>query len=151
MPSLTHKRPDAPDRTLPISEKALIVGRVPESDIVVRDTFVSRVHCGIGHVDGKFTLKDLGSTNGTYRNGARVFQCSLSTGDKIQVGNTTLVFEIGTSPDEGLLRQVPQMVAPAPSASPPAAIPRPSEKQLTIPVRRPPGAGQSASPGLRPS
>lgn len=125
---------------MPISEKSLILGRVPESDIVVRDTFVSRVHCGIGHNGGQFTLKDLGSTNGTYRNGSRVFQCALSAGDKIQVGNTTLVFEVGASEDEGVLRQVPRMTSAAPAGAPLAAMPRPSEKQLTIPVTRPSSA-----------
>jgi pSer/pThr/pTyr-binding forkhead associated (FHA) protein len=134
MPSLTHKRPDGSDRTLEISDKPLIVGRVPESDIMVKDSFVSRVHCGFGFADSQFTLKDLGSTNGTYRNGARVFQCALASGDKIQVGNTTLVFEVQSGAEQGLLRQVPQMVAPASGVS--AVLPRPSEKQLTVPVKR---------------
>ena len=89
MPSLIHKRPDGTDKTLEFSNKPLIVGRLPESEISVRDAFISRVHCGISFASNQFTLKDLGSTNGTYRNGARVFECSLSTGDKIQVGNTT--------------------------------------------------------------
>ena len=88
MPLLIHKRPDGTDKNLTFGDKPLIVGRLPESEISVRDSFISRVHCGISHANSQFTLKDLGSTNGTYRNGARVFECSLATGDKIQVGNT---------------------------------------------------------------
>ena len=149
MPSLTHKRPDGTDRTLEITDKPLIIGRVPESDIVVKDSFVSRVHCGVGYSESAFTLKDLGSTNGTYRNGARVFQCALVSGDKVQVGNTTLVFETQAGTQLGLLRQVPQMVAPAGRVA--GMMPRPSEKQLTIPVQRRDDPAPPSKPSLRPS
>lgn len=127
MPSLIHKKPDGGDRTLEFGNKPLIIGRVPESDILVRDAFVSRVHCGISFISSQFTLKDLGSTNGTYRNGARVFECVLGTGDKIQVGNTSLVFDIDTRTGNATLRQVPQMVAP-PSTIAAASPPRPGLK-----------------------
>ncbi len=90
MPLLIHKKPDGTEKTLEFTNKPLIVGRLPESEISVRDSFISRVHCGFTFANSQFSLKDLGSTNGTYRNGARVFECALSSGDKIQVGNTTL-------------------------------------------------------------
>jgi pSer/pThr/pTyr-binding forkhead associated (FHA) protein len=129
MPSLIHKKPDGSDRALEFGSKPLIIGRVPESDILVRDSFVSRVHCGISYINNQFTLKDLGSTNGTYRNGARVFECALHTGDKIQVGNTSLVFEIDAASGNASLRQVPQMVAPpAPVAA--SSPPRPGLKPV---------------------
>ncbi len=107
MPTLTHKRPDGSSRVLEFGNKPLVIGRLPESDISVRDSFISRVHCGISCTGNQFTLKDLGSTNGTYRNGARVFECTLATGDKIQVGNTTLVFELIAETGNAELRQVP--------------------------------------------
>jgi len=151
MPTLTHKKPDGSDRKLEIAAaKPLVIGRVDESDIAVRDSFVSRVHCGIGFVDSHFTLKDLGSTNGTYRNGARVFQCDLANGDKIQVGNTTLVFEVTNASEDAQLRQVPQMIAP-PSAPLNVTGPRPNLKQMTMPVNLPPPAPAAhRPPGLRP-
>ena len=111
MPSLIHKRPDGTDKVLKLENKPLVVGRLPESEIQVRDSFISRVHCAVGFANNQFTLKDFGSTNGTYRNGARVFECNLAPGDKIQVGNTTLIFEIDTVDGNGILRQVPQMMA----------------------------------------
>lgn len=133
MASLTHKRPDGSDRTLEIGSKPLIIGRLPESDIMVRDSFVSRVHCGVGFSGDRYTLKDLGSTNGTYRNGARVFECFLSAGDKIQVGNTTLLFEMESATGGAVLRQIPQMVAP-PRTVASDVVPRPDAKQMTSPV-----------------
>ncbi|HUK81588.1 MAG TPA: FHA domain-containing protein [Verrucomicrobiae bacterium] len=136
MPSLIHKRPDGSDKTLEFGSKPIIVGRVPEAEILVRDSFVSRVHCGFGHVNNQFTLKDLGSTNGTYRNGARVFECNLVTGDKIQVGNTTLMFEIDTATGNGIIRQIPQMVAPPRTLGQPAP-PKPGEMGVTVQVKLP--------------
>src|SRR3989442_1741915 len=138
MPALIYKRPDGAEKKLEIGSKPLIIGRLPESEIQVKDSFISRVHAGIGHANGSFTLKDLGSTNGTYRNGARVFECNLANGDKIQVGNASLVFEVDASGNEAVLRQVPQMsTAPRPVAVPsaPPAPPKPGEKVLTVPVK----------------
>ena len=148
MPMLIHKRPDGTEKTLEFGNKPLIVGRLPESEISVRDSFISRVHCGFTYANNQFSLKDLGSTNGTYRNGARVFECALTTGDKIQVGNTTLVFEIDTKNNNCILRQIPQMVAP-PLTVGGSAPPRPDlNKQVTAPVN-PPGP-KAPSPTAKP-
>jgi pSer/pThr/pTyr-binding forkhead associated (FHA) protein len=127
MPALVHQRPDGSTRTLEFTAatngvaKPLIIGRLSASDITVHDTFVSRVHCGINFTSGQFILKDLGSANGTYRNGARVYEAPLEPGDKIQMGNTTLVFELETGTDNAILRQIPHMVAPPESVS--SAVP----------------------------
>ncbi|MGA2604296.1 MAG: FHA domain-containing protein [Verrucomicrobiia bacterium] len=147
MSSLIHKRPDGTEKTLEFGSKPLIVGRLPESEISVRDSFISRVHCGFAYTDNQFTLKDLGSTNGTYRNGARVFECTLASGDKIQVGNTTLVFEIDTKNNNAILRQIPQMVAPPLTVGGPTP-PRPDLKQVTAPVNPP--AARPPSPSIKP-
>jgi pSer/pThr/pTyr-binding forkhead associated (FHA) protein len=136
MPLLIHKKPDSSEHKLEFSGKPLVIGRVAESDITVKDSFVSRVHCGVSYANNQFTLKDLGSTNGTYRNGARVFECVLHTGDKIQVGNTTLIFEVDQAGGDGVLREVPQMASQArmsitqnlpqpPSANPVPPVPPP--------------------------
>ena len=147
MPMLIHKRPDGTEKILEFTNKPLIVGRLPESEISVRDSFISRVHCGFTFANDQFSLKDLGSTNGTYRNGARVFECALSSGDKIQVGNTTLVFEIDSKNHNALLRQIPQMVAP-PLTVGGSTPPRPDLKQVTAPVNPP--ASRPASPSVKP-
>ncbi len=148
MPSLIHKRPDGTEKSLSFGTKPLIVGRLAESELQVRDSFISRVHCGISYTNSQFILKDLGSTNGTYRNGARVFECNLATGDKIQVGNTTLVFEIDATSGNGVLRQVPQMIAPPRTFGSAVPIP-PGQKQSTNAVgaaAKPPGP--PPSPGV---
>jgi pSer/pThr/pTyr-binding forkhead associated (FHA) protein len=127
MAALVHRRPDGSTRTLEFAAatngvaKPLIMGRLSASDIPVHDAFVSRVHCGVSFVNEQFVLKDLGSANGTYRNGARVYEAPLEPGDKIQIGNTTLVFELETGTGNAILRQIPHMVAPPESVS--SAVP----------------------------
>lgn len=155
MPTLTHKRPDAPDKTLTFGDKPLVIGRLLDSDIPVRDSFISRVHCGISHVTNQFTLKDLGSTNGTYRNGARVFECRLASGDKIQVGNTTLIFEVDNASGNAVLQQpTPQAVTPKitlmPPVSRPATGPVATARPAGLSAPKPPTAPvPPPTPGLR--
>ena len=149
MPSLIHKKNDGTTRTLEFGTKPLIVGRLNESDIPVADSFVSRVHCGFIYAKSQFTLKDLGSTNGTYRNGARVYECGLQTGDRIQVGNATLLFEIDTASGNATVSQT----GAAAVAAPGSAESRPDLRRMTAPVKLPgqKPASLPAQPGPRPS
>ncbi len=143
MPSLIHKRPDGSEKVLEFGDKVLIIGRLPQSEIQVHDAFISRVHCGIGLTNGQFILKDMGSTNGTYRNGARVFEGALASGDKIQVGNTTLIFEIEHPSGNGILREIPQL---APSLRPmETTAPMGTHTGRTLEVK--PTAKPATSPG----
>jgi pSer/pThr/pTyr-binding forkhead associated (FHA) protein len=104
MAVLLYKQSNGAEKVLEAGDAPLVVGRLKESDIPVLDPFISRIHCGIAYQSQQFHLKDLGSANGTYRNGARVFECALAPGDRIQVGNTTLFFEV-TSTGSVVLRQ----------------------------------------------
>ncbi len=136
MPALKHKLLDGTEKLLDAGAKPLIIGRLPESEIQVHDAFISRVHAGILYVNQQFALKDFGSTNGTYRNGARVFECNLTPGDKVQVGNTSWIFELDPVTGGGILRQIPQVTVPPRVPSITSAIP---------PIQKP-AAGQPASP-----
>ena len=113
---LVYKRSDGDEKTLQAGDKPLVIGRLPESEIQVHDSFISRVHCDITCSNQQFHLKDLGSANGTYRNGTRVFQCPLASGDRIQVGNTTLVFELEPANSRAILRQISSPSTPNRSA-----------------------------------
>jgi pSer/pThr/pTyr-binding forkhead associated (FHA) protein len=145
MPSLIHKRPDGTEKSLEFGNKPLIIGRLPQSGIQVHDAFISRIHCGIGCENNQFFLKDMGSTNGTYRNGSRAFEGVLSSGDKIQVGNTTLIFEIEPATGNGIIREIPQMGAPLRSSGS-SAIPQVSHTNHTLEVNvtgKPPSSSGS--------
>lgn len=64
----------------------LTLGRDPACEVVIRDADVSRRHARVVARDGGHLLVDLGSTNGTLVNGARVEAAPLAPGDRIAIG-----------------------------------------------------------------
>jgi FHA domain/zinc-ribbon domain len=69
------------------------LGRHPQSDISLDDITVSRRHADIERLaDGGYEIRDAGSLNGTYVNGARVEKTRLSNGDEVQIGKFRMVF-----------------------------------------------------------
>lgn len=78
----------------PISKRGIIIGRRRTSDIRLEDTNASRVHASIDCVDDDYYLTDLGSTNGTYVNGARITKKKLVPGDLVRIGTTILEFKV---------------------------------------------------------
>jgi hypothetical protein len=80
-----------------------LVGRHPDSDIFLDDATVSRRHAEFYRLGGRFTVRDVGSTNGTYVNRERIEEAQLNEGDEVQVGKFRLVFLLGpgTRPEFG--------------------------------------------------
>jgi signal transduction histidine kinase/DNA-binding response OmpR family regulator len=72
----------------------VILGRADTSTYVVADPLVSKQHAEVRRAaDGRYYLRDLGATHGTYVNGARVTEVMLSHGDEVIMGATRLRFE----------------------------------------------------------
>ena len=70
-----------------------LFGRDDDAAVWIDDAGVSRRHARIVVEAGCATLEDLGSKNGTFRNGSRVSRpVRLADGDRIQVGRATLIF-----------------------------------------------------------
>ena len=67
-------------------------GRHPDSDIFLDDITVSRRHAEIHRLDGRYTVRDTGSLNGTYLNRERIDDAPLVSGDEVQIGKYRLVF-----------------------------------------------------------
>jgi pSer/pThr/pTyr-binding forkhead associated (FHA) protein len=68
------------------------IGRHPESDVFLDDITVSRRHAEIAVLDEHFTVRDVGSLNGTYVNRVRTDQSELRPGDEIQIGKYRFLF-----------------------------------------------------------
>ena len=85
-----------PGRVYEVRKEALSIGRSRESDIFLEDLAVSRLHASIiSQGNGNYALRDEGSANGTKVNGQPVTKYQpypLQDGDKIQLGQTVLVF-----------------------------------------------------------
>jgi len=71
---------------------ATTIGRHPDSDIFLDDITVSRRHVRIERADNVYTLRDVGSLNGTYVNHERVDEAVLQHGDDVQIGRYRLSF-----------------------------------------------------------
>lgn len=68
------------------------LGRDPDNQVVLDDEFASSRHARIERKNGVFMLRDLRSRNGTFVNGARVFEAQLNDGDRVRAGQTEFLF-----------------------------------------------------------
>ncbi|HTL27851.1 MAG TPA: ATP-binding protein [Tepidisphaeraceae bacterium] len=79
-------------RRFELPDAPALVGR-DSRQLPLTDNTVSRRHCELLPTDGEWLLKDLGSSNGSYVNGQRIFEdYHLKLGDQIRVGRTLMVF-----------------------------------------------------------
>jgi hypothetical protein len=81
-------------RVVPLSSDRVVIGRSRECDVRVDDGNVSRRHAELNRDDDeRWSVVDLGSTNGTEVNGSRITsRTPLANGDRIAIGGTELVF-----------------------------------------------------------
>ena len=70
----------------PLTAEQIVIGRDPESDLVVPDRRVSRRHAEIVRREEDFFLRDRDSKNGTFVNGERIAgEYRLQDGDEIEI------------------------------------------------------------------
>lgn len=74
-----------------LEKPVTIIGR-KNADIVIRDSKISSKHAGIDIKEGIASVKDLGSSNGTFHNGRKIEEARLSDGDKLRLGETILEY-----------------------------------------------------------
>jgi len=116
----------------------VIIGRKPDADIRIPLNEVSRAHCELSLNGSKATIKDLGSSNGTYVNDSRIEgETSLKAGDRITVGPVLFVVQIDGKPSnivdpndvppKPVAAAKPAPAPAKPAASAPKAAPTPSK------------------------
>lgn len=87
------REPNRKPRRVPMTGAPVRIGRASECELVLKDSKVSRRHARLHARDGVLVLSDLGSTNGTRVNGHRVTEVVLGAGDRIHIGDTSLLVE----------------------------------------------------------
>jgi pSer/pThr/pTyr-binding forkhead associated (FHA) protein len=82
-------------REIVISVARFIVGRGETAHLRPASDLVSREHCAIEIKDGKVTINDLSSRNGTFVNGEKITQQHVArTGDAVRIGRLQFVMVI---------------------------------------------------------
>jgi hypothetical protein len=69
-----------------------LIGRSPDCDVFLDDVTVSRRHAELLREGERFTIRDLGSLNGTFVNRRRVEAAELNDDDEVQVGKYRMTF-----------------------------------------------------------
>jgi hypothetical protein len=70
-----------------------LIGRADDCSVILDFTGVSRHHAKIRITEGNYTLEDLGSRNGTWRNDERIRgSVELCDGDRLRLGGVPLIF-----------------------------------------------------------
>jgi hypothetical protein len=94
---------NSPKTQWPLSQAKNIIGREADCDIQIDDRQVSRQHAEIVRTERGYTVRDLGSKNGTFLNGRTVSQEPqlIRNGDEIGIAlcaKLTFVAEDATAP-----------------------------------------------------
>lgn len=134
------------------TNRTIKIGRLPSAQLKLEDAKVSRIHAVIEFAGNDVSLTDMGSSQGTAVNGAKVHRVKLAHGDQVLIGDTQLVIGFGAAasyaPPAGapaatvggsatVNMAVPQQQAPAPRNGMPASTP--------VNAWQPQGSAQQAS------
>lgn len=137
-----------------LEKGALLIGRLPECDVILNDGLVSRMHARLSVQGESVVIEDLHSTNGVFVNGRKVaHSATLNGGDRILIGTSELSLFESRGPSA---MRVPETRAsslgmesePAPAALPP--IPR-AQRLGAISVRPAPAPAPAPAPPPEPS
>jgi transcriptional regulator with GAF, ATPase, and Fis domain len=75
-----------------LAERKVTFGRESSNDIGVPDATLSRLHCVFERGEAGWTVRDAGSSNGTFVNGSRIQTHLLAGGDRISAGECLLLY-----------------------------------------------------------
>jgi serine/threonine-protein kinase len=71
-------------------ERALVIGRGRNAEMVIQDPLLSRRHCQLEMSGGAVLVHDLGSANGTFINGIQATRAAIQPGDVVTFGRSWL-------------------------------------------------------------
>ncbi|HEX8322778.1 MAG TPA: FHA domain-containing protein [Tepidisphaeraceae bacterium] len=110
-------RDNGEQRSFALTRDTTLIGRREDADFRIPLTDVSRKHCRLIKDGNVLILEDLGSSNGTIRNGQRVKECELEPGDTIQIGPVRFIVQIDGHPGDNELGGTPRARSAAPTGT----------------------------------
>lgn len=132
--SLLYLERGGKQETWNLPEEPFVIGRLSGCDLKLDDTELSRQHCQIEFHEGTYSIRDLGSRNGTLVNGEPVVLQALSPGDVVQIGDTSLHFAERTEAERE---------PSGPPATPPAATDDAAPRPSAAPPPQPAGSTET--------
>jgi two-component system, NtrC family, response regulator HydG len=93
MPWITIIDGSGTTRRYELSETRTTIGRDATNHVQIADLKASRVHAEITRVSGRFHVRDLDSSNGTWHDDGRINSLPLSDGSLFRIGTTTFRFD----------------------------------------------------------
>lgn len=87
-------------RDFPLEPGKTIIGRKEDCDLRIPLSEVSRQHAVVMVEGDTVTLRDLGSSNGTYVNNRRITEQELDPGDHVVIGSVVFTVQIDGYPKE---------------------------------------------------
>lgn len=98
--TLVRFKDDEERRDFRVKGSRCLIGRQKTCDLPIPLSSISREHCEIVIKDGGVQLRDLGSRNGTYRNGERIEGVvALEPGDRVAIGPMVFTVQIDGEPE----------------------------------------------------
>jgi hypothetical protein len=111
---------------------SIVIGRDPTCDVSDDDdALLSRRHVEFSVEGHRVTVRDLGSRNGTFVNGARVAETALHSGDLVRVGRLRVQFVDDTAAAAGDPVVEPPSSGPQPALHAPAPTPAAASAEQT--------------------
>jgi pSer/pThr/pTyr-binding forkhead associated (FHA) protein len=109
---------------IPLKKDKFLIGRAKECALRAGSEAISRRHCAIIHRESGYTVRDLGSRNGTHVNGEKITaEVPLKDSDELRVG--PLTFRVATAESKQAIS----------SASPESATPKSDKPRKQPPVK----------------
>lgn len=145
---------DGSRKVIPVKPGRYTVGRQQGAGIRIPLPSVSREHCELVHEGNKLSVRDLGSSNGTFKNNERITETTLAPGDILAVGQFSMTVQINGKPEKIKAPATPNPEDSALLETPPIGMranPGPDTKGLAETKTRaappPPAAPLSGPPG----
>ena len=88
---IQHQSPDHSLMIFHLETGTSILGRSALCDFFVNDASISRWHAEITLLDGRITVRDLESSNGTFLDGKRIQQGCVKPGQSLRFGKVTFL------------------------------------------------------------
>jgi pSer/pThr/pTyr-binding forkhead associated (FHA) protein len=146
MPTLLLEFDSGPSREEPLRDPDTTIGRASCNHIVIEARRISRIHAVLTRYGSIVSIRDLGSTNGTYVNGRRVTNQVLEDGDVIEIGDIHIryldaerrvVASTSTMPMEMEMPAREPEPEPEPAFAPPVFIPPPPRPRPAPSIQSP--------------